>query len=60
MKITRAGSQASQPGPEEYFTGTVRIDPLFSAETPGTASGAAVTFEPGRAPPGTRIPPVRP
>ncbi|MCA0975579.1 cupin domain-containing protein [Halomonas denitrificans] len=47
MKITRAGSQASQPGPQEYFTGTVRIDPLFSAEAPGTASGAAVTFEPG-------------
>lgn len=47
MKITRVGTQASQPGPEEAFTGTVRIDPLFSAEAPGTASGASVTFEPG-------------
>ena len=46
MKITRVGTQASQPGSEEYFTGTVRLDPLFSAEAPGRTSGAAVTFEP--------------
>lgn len=47
MKINRVGSQASTPGPEDYFTGTVRIDPLFTAEEPGRTSGAAVTFEPG-------------
>lgn len=47
MKITRAGAQASVPGPEDWFTGSVRIDPLFSAEPPGRATGAAVTFEPG-------------
>lgn len=47
MKITRVGTQASQPGSEDYFTGTVRLDPLFSAEAPGRTSGAAVTFEPG-------------
>ena len=47
MKITRAGSMASRPGPEAYFTGTVRIDPLFQAEEPGRAAGAHVTFEPG-------------
>ena len=47
MKITRSGSQPSGPGPAEYFTGTVRIDPLFQAEDPGRAAGAHVTFEPG-------------
>ncbi|WP_439283585.1 (R)-mandelonitrile lyase [Salinicola halophyticus] len=46
LKINRAGSQPSRPGAEDYFTGTVRIDPLFSAEAPGRTSGAAVTFEP--------------
>ena len=47
MDIKRAGSQASQPGPADWFTGTVRIDPLFSAPAPARAAGAAVTFEPG-------------
>lgn len=47
MKITRSGSSPSNPGPEGYFTGTVRIDPLFQAEEPGRTSGAHVTFEPG-------------
>ncbi|MBS8227303.1 (R)-mandelonitrile lyase [Vannielia litorea] len=47
MHITRSGSAPSTTGPEEYFTGTVRIDPLFRAEPPGRAVGAQVTFEPG-------------
>ncbi|MDB5541447.1 MAG: cupin protein [Devosia sp.] len=47
MKISRAGSQPSQRGPAEWFTGTVRIDPLFAAEPPALAVGNAVTFEPG-------------
>ncbi|WP_157018464.1 (R)-mandelonitrile lyase [Mesorhizobium xinjiangense] len=47
MKISRAGSQPSAKGPADWFTGTVRIDPLFAAEAPGRANGAAVTFEPG-------------
>lgn len=47
MNITRIGSQPSGRGPAEYFTGTVRIDPLFQAADPGRAAGATVTFEPG-------------
>src|SRR3982751_237650 len=47
MEIKRAGSQASARGSGDYFTGTVRIDPLFQAPTPARVSGAAVTFEPG-------------
>ncbi|WP_067337767.1 (R)-mandelonitrile lyase [Stappia indica] len=47
MKITRSGTTPSAPGPADYFTGTVRIDPLFAAEEPGRTSGAHVTFEPG-------------
>ncbi len=47
MEITRAGSKASSKGPEEWFTGTVRIDPLFSANAPARVAGASVTFEPG-------------
>ncbi|MBO6865411.1 MAG: cupin domain-containing protein [Pseudomonadota bacterium] len=47
MKITRSGSNASMKGPEEWFTGTVRIDPMFQAEDPGRATGSHVTFEPG-------------
>jgi quercetin dioxygenase-like cupin family protein len=47
MEIKRVGSQASSKGPAEYFTGTVRVDPLFQAEAPGRARGASVTFEPG-------------
>ena len=47
MDIKRAGSQPSGKGPTDWFTGTVRIDPLFQATAPGRAAGAAVTFEPG-------------
>jgi len=47
MEIKRSGSQTSQKGPQEYFTGNVRIDPLFQAREPARASGASVTFEPG-------------
>jgi quercetin dioxygenase-like cupin family protein len=47
MKIQRSGSQPSNKGPTEWFTGTVRIDPLFSANAPSRAAGASVTFEPG-------------
>ncbi len=47
MEIKRAGSQPSSKGSEDYFTGTVRIDPLFQAPAPARVSGAAVTFEPG-------------
>ncbi len=47
MNITRAGSEPSARGPADWFTGTVRIDPLFSATYPARAAGAAVTFEPG-------------
>ncbi len=47
MEIKRAGSQPSGEGPAEWFTGTVRIDPLFQANAPARAAGAAVTFEPG-------------
>jgi quercetin dioxygenase-like cupin family protein len=47
MNIKRNGSQPSGKAPAEHFTGTVRIDPLFSANPPARANGAAVTFEPG-------------
>ena len=47
MDIKRSGSQPSTKGPADWFTGTVRIDPLFQAGAPARASGASVTFEPG-------------
>lgn len=47
MEITRNGSQASRQGPAEYFTGTVRIDPLITAPAPARVMAACVTFEPG-------------
>ena len=47
VEITRNGSLPSTMGPAENFTGSVRIDPLFSARDPSRASGASVTFEPG-------------
>jgi quercetin dioxygenase-like cupin family protein len=47
MEIRKGGSQPSQKGPSDWFTGTVRIDPLFTAPDPARAAGAAVTFEPG-------------
>ena len=47
MLITRTGSEPSRKGQAEYFTGAVRIDPLFQAPDPARVSGASVTFEPG-------------
>jgi quercetin dioxygenase-like cupin family protein len=47
MEIKRNGSQPSGKGPEEYFTGSVRIDPLFSPPDPARVAMAHVTFEPG-------------
>jgi quercetin dioxygenase-like cupin family protein len=47
LSIARAGTQPSQKGPAEYFTGSVRIDPLFQAKDTTQASGAYVTFELG-------------
>jgi len=47
MDIKRIGSQPSGTGPSVYFTGTVRIDPLFEAHDPARGLGASVTFEPG-------------
>ena len=47
MEITRNGSRPSNKGPEAWFTGKVRLDPLFSAPEPARAAGARVTFEPG-------------
>ena len=47
MRINRPGSRPSAAGPAEWFTGTVRIDPLFAVEEPARSAGNAVTFEPG-------------
>ncbi len=47
MEINHNGSQPSAKGPAEWFTGTVRVDPLFSPPAPARVTGAAVTFEPG-------------
>lgn len=47
MEVKRSGSQPSSKGPEEYFTGDVRVDPLFEAPDPARGRGALVTFEPG-------------
>ena len=47
MDIKRVGSRPSSQGPTEWFTGSVRIDPLFEAHDPARAGGASVTFEPG-------------
>jgi quercetin dioxygenase-like cupin family protein len=47
MQIIRAGSQPSRKGPAEYFTGAVRVDPMFQAGDPARVSGGHVTFEPG-------------
>jgi quercetin dioxygenase-like cupin family protein len=47
MEIKRVGSQPSTKGPADWFTGTVRIDPLFTAPDPALVAGASVTFEPG-------------
>ncbi|MBY5818718.1 cupin domain-containing protein [Rhizobium leguminosarum] len=47
MEIKRSGSQPSTKGPADWFTGSVRIDPLFAVTSPAGAAGASVTFEPG-------------
>src|SRR4051794_36082834 len=47
MEIKRIGSQPSGKGPADWFTGTVRIDPLFDRTDPARVAGASVTFEPG-------------
>ena len=47
MEISRSGSQPSNKGPADWFTGAVRIDPLFQANNPARAADASVTFEPG-------------
>ena len=47
MDIKRNGTQPSGKGPAEWFTGTVRIDPLFKVPDPARVSGASVSFEPG-------------
>jgi quercetin dioxygenase-like cupin family protein len=47
MEIRRAGSQSSSKGPNDWFTGAVRIDPVFDAPGPARVACASVTFEPG-------------
>lgn len=47
MEIKRNGTRPSGKGPADWFTGAVRIDPLFSAPAPARVAGASVTFEPG-------------
>lgn len=47
MDIKRNGTQPSSQGPAEWFTGTVRVDPLFAPTEPARVGGASVTFEPG-------------
>ncbi len=47
MKVQKNGSHPSKQGPEKYFTGMVRFDAPYKAESPGRAEGACVTFEPG-------------
>jgi quercetin dioxygenase-like cupin family protein len=47
VDVKRSGSQSSAKGPADWFTGTVRIDPLFQPAAPARAAAATVTFEPG-------------
>jgi quercetin dioxygenase-like cupin family protein len=47
MELKRNGTQPSGKGPDQYFTGNVRVDPLFEAADPARVRGASVTFEPG-------------
>ena len=47
MEIKRNGSQPSRKGPAEWFTGNVRVDPLFDAPAPARTACGSVTFEPG-------------
>ncbi len=47
MDISRIGARPSSQGPSDWFTGTVRVDPLLEADAPARVSGASVAFEPG-------------
>ena len=47
MEIKRVGSQPSSKGPDDWFTGTVRIDSQFKGTDPARVTGAIVSFEPG-------------
>jgi quercetin dioxygenase-like cupin family protein len=47
MEIKREGTRSAVQGPPDWFTGSVRVEPLFKASAPGRAQGAIVTFEPG-------------
>jgi quercetin dioxygenase-like cupin family protein len=47
MEIKRSGAQPSTKGPADWFTGSVRLDPMFASPAPARAAGNAVTFEPG-------------
>ncbi|MBY5782868.1 cupin domain-containing protein [Rhizobium leguminosarum] len=47
MEIKRSGSQPSAKGSADWFTGSVRVDPLFAVTSPARAAGASITFEPG-------------
>jgi quercetin dioxygenase-like cupin family protein len=47
LTITRAGSRPTQPGPADWFTGTVRIEPMFAATDSSRAAASSVSFEPG-------------
>jgi len=47
MEVKRSGSQQSSKGPTDWFTGNVRIDPLFETPDPARVRGASVRFEPG-------------
>lgn len=47
MTITRSGTQPSAKGPADYFTGAVRVDPVFPLNDPSRVSAGHVTFEPG-------------
>lgn len=55
MEITRIGSRPSGKGPDDWFTGAVRIDPLFEPNDARRAASALVTFEPGAERPGIHI-----
>jgi hypothetical protein len=59
MEIKRIESQPTRKGSAEWFTGSVRIQPLFEASKPARVRGASVTFAPGHAPRGIRIHSVR-
>ena len=47
MEITRNGSRPSSKGPEQYFSGSVRVDPVFQVGDPARLNAGSVTFEPG-------------